>query len=207
MSLAETVLKAAVSFRSASPLCSICPPGLPKLSKHPVQKVRHESQRIRSRQEALWLHLRGRGGDWPASIEDFQAWLLNERHVHGTSFFVLLSSENAALLKKRRWYVDPPKHFRGNLFRSIRVKTYQIVQGNYNNDHFASSWSSETYTLWEDALLSARRSVPVRSSQTCLLKLVMSTASLRNTAISRWMLGVQRVPCILITRIPLPLCR
>ncbi len=70
--------------------------------------------------------------------------------------FVLLSSENAALLKKRRWYVDPPKHFRGNLFCSIRVKTYQIVQGNYDDDHFASSWSSETYTLWEDALFCLR---------------------------------------------------
>ncbi|SJL14606.1 uncharacterized protein ARMOST_18069 [Armillaria ostoyae] len=122
------------------------------MSKHPFQKVRdtsrggfdHDKKHYRS------LYRRER-----APIEDFQAWLLNEQHVHGIRFFVLSSSENVAPLKKRRWlvkhtfycsrhkpctprYVGPPKHIKGNCFCSITVKTYPnipIVRANYNDDH------------------------------------------------------------------------
>ncbi|PBK98202.1 hypothetical protein ARMGADRAFT_1060103 [Armillaria gallica] len=79
------------------------------MSKHPVQKARDTSRRgfdhDRKHYDRIYR------GDWPASIEDFQAWVLNKLHVHDISFFMLLSSENAAPLKKRRWLSKPTRSF------------------------------------------------------------------------------------------------
>ncbi|KAK0200232.1 hypothetical protein DFS33DRAFT_1277713 [Desarmillaria ectypa] len=149
---AETVLKAALSCCSASTLCSICPPSLPKMSNHPVEKVRGKSRRGFDYDKKHFLSLYGR--EW-ASIEEFQAWLLNEQRIYGIKFFVSESFENMAPLKKRTWlaehtfhcsrhkpctprYVGPPKRIKGNCFCSVTVKTYPntpIVRGNYLADH------------------------------------------------------------------------
>ncbi|KAG7440401.1 uncharacterized protein BT62DRAFT_924071 [Guyanagaster necrorhizus] len=148
----ETVLKAALSHSSEKPVCSICPPGLPKLSKHPVTKIKAGGRRGFNTDKKYFLALYGR--EW-ASIEDFQAWFLNEQRVHGVKFVVFESLENTAPLGKRRWlaehtfscsryqpseprYVGPPKPRKNTCFCSIRVKTYPdtpIVRGSYNDFH------------------------------------------------------------------------
>lgn len=237
------VLRAALSCCSASPLCSICPPSLPKMSKHDVKQVLDKGRRGFDHDKKYYACLYGR--EW-ASIEDFQAWFLNEQHVHSIRFFVLSSTVNVAPLKKRRWlaehtfycsrhkpctprYVGPPKHIKGNCFCSITVKTYPdtpIVLGNYN-DYHSHPLGTANATLSEKALSFVREKIrpsTIKPDVVCshriaeqsiltafifqsLLKLLMTTASPRNTAISVRMLGVQRVRCISTTRIPLPLCR
>lgn len=168
-------LRAALSYCSTSPQCSICPPSLPKMSKHHVKEVLDKGRRGFDHDKKYYSCLYRR--EW-ASIEDFQAWLLNEQHVHGIRFFVLTSTVNVAPLKKRRWlaertfycsrhkpctpqYVGPPKHIKGNCFCSITVKTYPdtpIVLGNYNDWH-SHPLGAANATLSEKALSFVREKV------------------------------------------------
>ncbi|KAK0452868.1 uncharacterized protein EV420DRAFT_627077 [Desarmillaria tabescens] len=151
----STVLKAALSCCSTSPACSICPPSLPNMSKHPVEKIRGKSNSRGfdyDKRHCPGLYER----EW-ASIEDFQTWLLNEQRVHGIKFVVFTSLENVAPPRKRTWlaehifycsrhkrcipkYVGPnkSKSIEDNCFCSVRVKTYPdtpIVQGYYSDYH------------------------------------------------------------------------